>query len=98
MISITNASQVGNINMNICLPGAIAFVKSVSLEAVKLGLHLSAGAHDILVQTECILANVPPSVPGSVRSRVTTNVRTNQPKDVQQGIQQVFISSALNLL
>lgn len=98
MVSITSATQVGNINMNIRLPGAIAFGRSVSLEAVRLGLHLAAGAHDILFQAECILANVPPSVPGSVRSRAMTNVRTNQPKDVQQGIQQVFISSALNLL
>eukprot|EP00268_Persea_americana_P033736 TRINITY_DN33367_c0_g1_i1.p1 TRINITY_DN33367_c0_g1~~TRINITY_DN33367_c0_g1_i1.p1 ORF type:complete len:2069 (+),score=417.13 TRINITY_DN33367_c0_g1_i1:91-6297(+) len=72
--------------------GAIAFVRSVSLEAVGLGLHLAAGAHEILLQTECILANVPPSVPGSLRSRAATNVRTNQPKDVQQGIQQAYES------
>lgn len=98
MISITNANQVGDNDMNFLLPGAIAFIRSVSLETVRLGVHLAAEAHDILLQAEYILTNVPPSVPVSVASRATANVRTNQPKDVQQGIQQVFISYALNLL
>lgn len=72
--------------------GAIAFLRSVSLEAVALGVHLAAGAHDILLQTEYVLASIPPSVPVSLRSRERANVRSNQPKDVQQGIQQAYES------
>ena len=55
-----------------------------SLEAVGLGVHLAAGAHDILLQAECILASIPSPVPLPL-----TDVRSNQPKDAQQGIQQV---------
>nr|DAD41239.1 TPA_asm: hypothetical protein HUJ06_015562 [Nelumbo nucifera] len=70
--------------------GAIAFLRSISLEAVGLGVHLAAGAHDILLQTEYILASIPPSPPWSIRSRARTNVRSNQPKDAQQGIRQAY--------
>ncbi|OVA15794.1 Autophagy-related [Macleaya cordata] len=72
--------------------GAIAFLRSISLEAVGLGVHLAAGAHDILLQTEYILTSIPPSVPSSVRNKTKTNVRSNQPKDAQQGIQQAYES------
>ncbi|XP_043709640.1 autophagy-related protein 2 [Telopea speciosissima] len=72
--------------------GAIAFLRSISLEAVGLGVHLAAGAHDILLQTEYILTSIPPSAPLSMRSRLKSNIRSNQPKDAQQGIQQAYES------
>ncbi|XP_075487391.1 LOW QUALITY PROTEIN: autophagy-related protein 2-like [Primulina tabacum] len=68
--------------------GTIAFLRSISLEAIGLGVHLAAGAHNILLQAEHILTSIPPSVPWQVESRVATIVRSNQPKDAQQGIHQ----------
>lgn len=72
------------------LPGTIAFLRSISIEAIGLGVHLAAGAHDILLQAEYILTTIPPSVPWPVESKVNSNVSSNQPKDARQGIQQVF--------
>lgn len=68
--------------------GTIAFLRSISLEAIGLGVHLAAGAHNILLQAEYILTSIPPSVPWQVESRVATTLRSNQPKDAQQGIHQ----------
>ena len=72
--------------MIICL-GTIAFLRSISLEAIGLGVHLAAGAHDILLQAEYILTTVPPSV--KVRHKTKANVRSNQPKDAQEGLKKV---------
>ncbi|CAA2991579.1 autophagy-related 2 [Olea europaea subsp. europaea] len=72
--------------------GTIAFLRSISLEAIGLGVHLAAGAHDVLLQAEYILTSSPPSVPWPVENRMTTNVRSNQPNDARQGIQQAFES------
>ncbi|GFP84565.1 autophagy-related protein 2 [Phtheirospermum japonicum] len=72
--------------------GTFAFLRSISLEAIGLGVHLAAGAHNVLLQAEYILASIPPSVPWPVESRVGTNVRSNQPSDAQQGIQQAYQS------
>ncbi|KAF5180466.1 Autophagy-related protein [Thalictrum thalictroides] len=72
--------------------GAIAFLRSISLEAIGLGVHLAAGAHDILLQTEYIFTSIPPSVSSPTRSKTKMNVRSNQPKDAQQGIQQAYES------
>ncbi|KAL5992772.1 hypothetical protein ACLOJK_013691 [Asimina triloba] len=63
--------------------GAVAFLRSISIEAVGLGVHLAAGAHEILLQAEYILTSIPPSVPSTMR-----RVRSNQPKDARQGIKQ----------
>ena len=52
-------------------------------------MHLAAGIHDILLQAECILANAASPVPRPVKDKSQTDVRSNQPKDAQQGIQQV---------
>lgn len=71
--------------------GTIAFLRSISLEAIGLGVHLAAGAHEILLQAEYILTSVPPSVPWPVQSGGNTGVRFNQPRDARQGIQQVII-------
>ncbi|KAK7400811.1 hypothetical protein VNO78_12118 [Psophocarpus tetragonolobus] len=68
--------------------GTIAFLRSISLEAVGLGVHLAAGAHDILLQAEYILASTPSPVPLPVKDKSKTDVRSNQPKDAQEGIQQ----------
>ncbi|XP_020091189.1 autophagy-related protein 2 isoform X3 [Ananas comosus] len=68
--------------------GAVAFIRSVSIEAVGLGVHLAAGAHEILLKTECILTTIPPHLPSSHLSRRKANIRSNQPEDTQQGIQQ----------
>ncbi|XP_058075569.1 autophagy-related protein 2-like, partial [Magnolia sinica] len=72
--------------------GAVAFLRSISIEAVGLGLHLAAGAHNILHQTETILTSIPPSVPLTVRSGGRMSVRSNPPKDAQQGIKQAYES------
>lgn len=54
-----------------------------------LGVHLAAGAHDILLQAEYILSSIPSPVPLPVKDKIKTDVRSNQPKDAQEGIQQV---------
>lgn len=66
--------------------GALAFVKSISLEAVGLGVHLAAGAHEMLLQAEYILTSIPPSVSSSEKR--TRTARSIQPEDARQGIQQ----------
>lgn len=76
--------------------GTFAFLRSISLEAIGLGVHLAAGAHDILLQAEYILSSIPPSVPWPVENRLATNLKSNQPNDAQQGIQQVNIATLLN--
>ncbi|KAI3441378.1 Autophagy-related protein 2 [Psidium guajava] len=70
--------------------GTVAFLRSISLEAVGLGVHLAAGAHDILLQAEYILASIPPSSPWPLQNRANANVRSNQPKDAQHGIKQAY--------
>ncbi|PIM99241.1 Cytoplasm to vacuole targeting protein [Handroanthus impetiginosus] len=72
--------------------GTFAFLRSISLEAIDLGVHLSAGAHNILLQAEHILASIPSSVPWPIESRASTNVKSNQPVDAQQGFQQAYQS------
>ncbi|KAK3015064.1 hypothetical protein RJ639_005589 [Escallonia herrerae] len=72
--------------------GTIAFLRSISLEAIGLGVHLAAGAHDILLQAEYILTSIPPSVEWPVQSRMNTNVRSNQPTGARQGMQQAYES------
>ena len=52
---------------------------------------MAAGAHDILLQAECILTSIPPFGPWAGQSKMKTDVRSNQPKDAQQGLQQVKI-------
>ncbi|GLT98314.1 hypothetical protein SLE2022_158230 [Rubroshorea leprosula] len=71
--------------------GTIAFLRSISIEAVGLGLHLAAGAHDILLQAEYLFTSSPP-VSWHLESKMERNVRYNQPKDAQQGIQQAYES------
>ncbi|CAI9104344.1 OLC1v1002993C1 [Oldenlandia corymbosa var. corymbosa] len=71
--------------------GTIAFMRSVSVEAIGLGVHLAAGAHNILHQVECILASIPPSLPSCpAESRGKRDVRSNQPKDALQGMKQAY--------
>lgn len=72
--------------------GTIAFLRSISVEAIGLGVHLAAGTHEILLQAEYILANIPPSVPWPLENKVTSNVRSNQPSDARQGIKQAYES------
>jgi autophagy-related protein 2 len=74
--------------------GTFAFLRSISLEAIGLGVHLAAGAHDIFLQAEYILTSSPYSVAQPVQSKAKpkTNVRCNQPKDAKQGIQQAYES------
>ncbi|XP_022149292.1 autophagy-related protein 2 isoform X2 [Momordica charantia] len=70
--------------------GTIAFLRSISLEAVGLGVHLAAGAHDILLQAEYMLTSIPPSV--KVRYKTKANIRSNQPKDAQEGLKKAYES------
>lgn len=72
--------------------GAIAFIRSISLEAVGLGVHLAAGAHEVFLQTEYILTSIPPSMPSLERDQREMTFRSNQPKDAQQGIQRAYES------
>ncbi|CAN4107707.1 unnamed protein product [Withania somnifera] len=72
--------------------GTIAFLRSISLEAIGLGVHLAAGAHEILLQAEYILTSVPPSVTWPMQSGGNTGVRFNPPRDARQGIQQAYES------
>ncbi|CAK7329864.1 unnamed protein product [Dovyalis caffra] len=73
--------------------GTVAFLKSISLEAVGLGVHLAAGLHDILLQAENILTSIPsPPVSWSVQGNAKANVRCNQPNYAQQGIQHAYES------
>ncbi|XP_042376736.1 autophagy-related protein 2-like isoform X2 [Zingiber officinale] len=72
--------------------GAMAFIKSISIEAVGLGVHLAAGVQEILLQTEYFLASSPSSVPLSEIKRKITSVRANQPENAQEGIQQAYES------
>nr|GLL47319.1 autophagy-related protein 2 isoform X1 [Ipomoea trifida] len=67
--------------------GTFAFLRSISLEAIGLGVHLAAGAHEILLQAEYILTSIPPSMPLPAQNR-GNSVRSNQPVDARQGIQQ----------
>ncbi|CAI0556958.1 unnamed protein product [Linum tenue] len=74
--------------------GTVAFLRSISLEAVGLGVHLAAGAHDILLQAEYILTAVPSrqvsSSSSTAQGKKKSNVRSNQPKDAQEGMQQAY--------
>ncbi|CAH8372843.1 unnamed protein product [Eruca vesicaria subsp. sativa] len=68
--------------------GTIAFLRSISLEAVGLGVHLAAGAHDILLRAEYIFASAPSSPQPQVKTK--TNVRHNQPRNAKQGMRQAY--------
>lgn len=71
--------------------GMAAFLRSISLEAVGLGVHLTAGAHDVLRQVEYILTSIPTSEPRG-QYRIKTNVRSNQPENATQGLKQAYDS------
>jgi hypothetical protein len=86
-------------NMTIMIPflaGAVSFIRSVSIEAVGLGVHLAAGAHDMLVKTERALTAVPPPLASCEAKRTKDNIRVNQPDSVQQGMKPVLNSSPLH--
>ncbi|KAE8668110.1 B3 domain-containing protein [Hibiscus syriacus] len=72
--------------------GTMAFLRSISLEAVGLGVHLTAGTRDFLLQTEYMFTNSPSPVSRPSQGKTKANVRHNQPKDAQQGIQQAYES------
>ncbi|KAL6631366.1 hypothetical protein ACP70R_028216 [Stipagrostis hirtigluma subsp. patula] len=72
--------------------GAVAFIRSVSIEAVGLGVHLAAGAHDMLLKTERALTAVPPPLALCEAKRTKDNIRANQPDSTQQGIKQAYES------
>ncbi|CAL5043373.1 unnamed protein product [Urochloa decumbens] len=72
--------------------GAVAFIRSVSIEAVGLGVHLAAGAHDMLAKTERALTAVPPPLASCEAKRTKHNIRANQPESAQQGIKQAYES------
>lgn len=88
------------VQAKMCISGTIAFLRSISLEAVGLGVHLAAGTRDILLQAEYMFTNIPPPVSwssqGKSKTKKKTNVRHNHPKDAQQGIQQVSSTRSLS--
>ncbi|MCO5608991.1 hypothetical protein L7F22_063211 [Adiantum nelumboides] len=65
--------------------GALAFLRSISLEAVGLGVQLAAGAHEILIQTESALGSVALS---SSLEKVEVRTKVGQPGDMREGLQQ----------
>ncbi|KAL6838597.1 hypothetical protein ACP4OV_031554 [Aristida adscensionis] len=72
--------------------GAVAFIRSVSIEAVGLGVHLAAGAHEMLLKTERAVTAVPPPLALCEAKRTKHNIRANQPESAQQGIKQAYES------
>ncbi|CAM0913916.1 unnamed protein product [Alopecurus aequalis] len=72
--------------------GAVAFVRSVSIEAVGLGVHLAAGAHDILLKTERALTAAPPPSTSREAKKPKDNIRANQPDGAHQGLKQAYES------
>lgn len=72
--------------------GTVAFLRSISVEALGLGVHLTAEAHEILLHAECILARIQPSVPRPIKSKLKANLITDQPEDAQRGLQQAYES------
>ena len=72
--------------------GAVAFIRSVSIEAVGLGVHLAAGAHDMLLKAEHALTALPPPLATCEAKRNKDNVRANQPENATQGIKQAYES------
>lgn len=91
--SIFFLKMIGNFlgcnGVSIFVSGTIAFLRSISLEAIGLGVHLAAGAHEILLQAEYILSSMQPSAQLPVQSKMKTNYKSNQPRNAQQGIHQV---------
>ncbi|XP_078447806.1 autophagy 2 [Wolffia australiana] len=71
--------------------GAIAFIRSISLEAIGLGVHVAGGAHELLLHTEQILSGSQPLMHSSRYSGIR-NVRRNQPNNSHQGILQAYES------
>lgn len=68
--------------------GVIAFLRSISLEAVGCGVHLAAGAHGILIHTESALGGIPPSFSLTSRENLEMAGKINQPGDACQGLRQ----------
>jgi uncharacterized membrane protein len=80
-----------NIDSLTCrLTGAVAFIRSVSIEAVGLGVHLAGGAHDLLLKTERALTAVPPPSTSREARKPKDNIRANQPEGAHQGLKQVL--------
>ena len=65
----------------------MAFLRSISLEAVGLGVQIAAGAHEFLRQTESALGSV--GLSNSVE-KVEMPAKLSQPGDVREGLKQVF--------
>ncbi|KAI5056458.1 hypothetical protein GOP47_0028276 [Adiantum capillus-veneris] len=74
--------------------GAIAFLRSISLEAVGLGVQLAAGAHEILIQTESALGSVTLS---NSLEKVEVRTKVGQPGDMREGLQQACESLSQGL-
>ncbi|KAL5203891.1 hypothetical protein ABZP36_008762 [Zizania latifolia] len=72
--------------------GAVAFIRSVSIEAVGLGVHLAAGAYDMLLKTENTLTAVPPPLTSYEAKRIEENIRANQPGSAQEGMKKAYES------
>jgi autophagy-related protein 2 len=76
--------------------GAFAFVRSISLEALSLGAHLAAGAHEILQHAEVALGGSPTQPLYSI-DRGELRSRPPQPGDTREGFQQACESMSQGL-
>lgn len=74
--------------------GAVAFLRSISLEALGLGAQLAAGAHELLYHTELALGGKGAAV-ACTAERGEFCGKLNQPGDTREGIQQVSNDSVL---
>ncbi|XP_021738462.1 autophagy-related protein 2-like [Chenopodium quinoa] len=72
--------------------GTVAFLRSISVEALGLGVHLAAGAHEILLHAECIVTRIQPSLPHPVRRKVKKKRGSDQPEDAQHGLRRAYES------
>jgi autophagy-related protein 2 len=75
--------------------GAIAFLRSISLEALHLGANLAAGAQDILQQTELALGGPNPTT--FTTEHPDRRTKALQPGDTREGIQQAYESLSQGL-
>ncbi|KAJ7546728.1 hypothetical protein O6H91_08G051700 [Diphasiastrum complanatum] len=77
--------------------GAITFFRSLSLEALGLGAHLAAGAHQILLQTELALGGL--CSPESLAPDTWEELQREalQPSGTREGLQQAYESFSRGL-
>ncbi|GAB2210245.1 hypothetical protein Drorol1_Dr00015507 [Drosera rotundifolia] len=70
--------------------GTIAFLRSISVEALGLGVNLAAGAHDILLHAENIVSSIQPSVHSTIQSEMRNTSGSDRPRGARHGFRQAY--------